>query len=379
MKKILKYSVLLLAVVLLLGFAGCDGGGGDTPCDCDDDCDIADCDCGCDTSGGGIDIDYTNYNTFSIRVKNDSGKNLVAFKGAPDASTLISGIPIGGGTHGLKRDTALFSTTSDFVLFLVTEEDYLEYNGNWTALESRPFTRLYAYYNTNAENNIVYNINSRLGGDRRIILQNSTAYNVELRNNGPQGEIIGFTLSQTYNTTFYVNAGDYMVFPVFRKFSTVLNEIVSAHPVYGPGVLEGRAQFMEFSLDNTTHQYNINASEFTEGFTLTAGAAFLKIVNNSGAGVGFWDGGVRQITESGGATINSNRDMLFPIHMTRTGEGNFQGSATKAQFRIGSSAAPIQVDSFEYFEGKIYEIQVTGANANSLEFSAITEIGQWSF
>jgi len=356
MKKILKISAFLLIVGLMFGLVGCE------------------------EPDNRNDIDYTNFTTnFSIKVKNDTNKKLVAFKGSPSSSTLISGISIGGGTHGLKKDTSLFSTTSDFVLFLVTEEDYLTYKGNWTALESRPFTRLYAFYNTNAENNIVYSISSRLGGNRRIVLQNSTTYNVELRNNGPQGEIIGYTLAETYNTTFYVEPGDYMVFPVFRKYSTVLNEIVSAHPIYGPGDLEGRAQFTEFSLDNSTQMKNINAADFTSGFTLTAGAAFLKVVNNAGTGIGFWDGGVRQTTESGGQVINPNRELMFPIYMTRTGDNKFQEYATKAQFTIGSSAAPKTVTSHDYYEGKIYEIQVTGADANSLVFSAITEIGDWSF
>jgi len=361
MKKILKFLSILLVMGLIFSLVGCGG---------DDDGD----------GDGGSGVDFTNFTTdFSIKVKNDSNKNLVAFKGAPNSSTLISGIPIGGGTHGLRKDTTLFATTGDFVLFLVTEEDYITYNGNWTALESRPFTRLYAFYNTNAENNIVYTISSRLGGNRRIILQNATAYNVELRNNGTQGEIIGYTLAETYNTTFYVEPGDYMVFPVFRKYSTVLNEIISAHPVYGPGQLEGRARFIEFALDNSTQQFNIDANTFTSGFTLTAGAAFLKVVNNSGTGIGFWDGGVRQTTESGGQVINPNRELMFAIYMTRTGDNKFQEYATKAQFTIGSSAAPKTVTSHDYYEGKIYEIQVTGADANSLVFSAITEIGDWSF
>ena len=357
MKKLRKLLVLLLVMGLIVSFIGC----------------------GEEEDKGG-DIDYTNYTSnFSIRVKNDSNKKLIAFKGAPDSSTLISGVPIGGGTHGLKKDPVLFAATSDFVLFLVTEEDYLTYKGNWTALESRPFTRLYAFYNTNAENNIVYNISSFLGGNRRIILQNSTPYNVELRNNGPQGEIIGYTLAETYNTTFYVEPADYMIFPVFRKYSTVLNEIVSGHPVWGPGELEGRAKFVEFSLDNTTQMFNVNANNFTTDFKITSGAAFLKIVNNSGTGIGFWDGGVRQTTESGGQVINPNRELMFPIYMTRTGENKFQEYADKAQFSIGSSAAPKTVSSHRYYEGKIYEVQVTGADANTLVFSEITEIGDWNF
>ena len=74
-------------------------------------------------------IDYTNYlSDFSIKVKNNTSKKLVAFKGSPSATNLLGGIPAGpGNEHGLKKDTTLFTTSSDFVLFIVTEEDYVKH------------------------------------------------------------------------------------------------------------------------------------------------------------------------------------------------------------------------------------------------------------
>jgi hypothetical protein len=126
----------------------------------------------------------------------------VAFKGAPSPSSLISGVPIGGGEHGLKKDAALFATTGDFVLFLVTEADYIANKDNLSALANRPFTRIYAFYNTNAENKLTYTISSFLGGDKRIILQNNTSYNIELRRDGIQGELIGYAGQSSYNTSY---------------------------------------------------------------------------------------------------------------------------------------------------------------------------------
>jgi hypothetical protein len=114
-------------------------------------------------------IDYTNYLTnYSIKVKNDSNKKLVAFRGSPSASSYISGVPIGGGEHGLKKDAALFATSGDFVLFLVTEEDYLANKDNLSTLQNKPFTRIYAYYNASAPNNLTYTISSILVGDKKI-------------------------------------------------------------------------------------------------------------------------------------------------------------------------------------------------------------------
>jgi hypothetical protein len=82
--------------------------------------------------------------------------------------------------------------------------------------------------------------------------------------------------------------------------------------------------------------------------------------------------------------------MIFPIYMNRV-QQSFTPYAQKDQFKIGTSATqhniPSPPDSYTdgadinvsnvYLEGKIYTINVTGANANTLTFSAITQTGDW--
>ena len=375
MKKKIFAGIVVFALVIGGVLVGCD----DTP---DDNNTVIN------------NIDYTNYASpnFSIRVKNDTNKKLVAFKGTPAANTLISGIPTGGGEHGLKKDTSLFSSTSDFVLFIVTEEDYLANKDNLGALENKPFTRLYAFFNTNSVNANVYRISSILGGNKKIILQNATDYNVELRQDSQEyGQTIGYTTRQTYNTTFFVEAADYMVFPVFRKYNTTLGEIMTGYPVFQEeGELKGKAWFTEFSLFSTD-EVTVNALDFASGIKVQAGAAFLIVQNNSGVGIGLWDGFTRQTTESGGQVVNPNDSMIFPIYMNRV-QQEFTPYAQKGQFRIGTSATqnniPLPTDSYipeeggniidnVYLEGKIYTINVTGSNANTLQFSAVTQTGNW--
>jgi hypothetical protein len=377
MKKQIKIAMLLVAFGLVLGLVGCNDGSGNN-----------------NEPENNNGIDYTNYASpnFSIRVKNDTNKKLVAFKNTPDTDTLISGIPAGGGEHGLKKNASLFSSTSDFVLFIVTEADYLANKDNLSALANKPFTRLYAYYNTNSVNANIYRISGILGGTKKITLQNATDYNVELRQDSQEyGQTIGYTTRNTFNTTFYVDANDYMVFPVFRKFNTALGEIMSGYPVFqGEGPLKGKAWFTEFSLFSTD-EVTINALNFVTGIKVQAGAAFLIVQNNSDVGIGLWDGLTRQTTESGGQVINPNDDMIFPIYMTRV-QQEFTPYAQRGQFRIGTSATqsniPSPPDEYKkdeesepvpnvYLEGKIYTINVTGADANTLQFSAITQTGNW--
>jgi len=377
MKRKVFARIVILALVFGLLLVGCDNGTNEE-----------------NNNNNNNDIDYTNYASpnFSIRVKNDTNKKLVAFKGTPASNTLISGIPAGGSEHGLKKDASLFSSTSDFVLFIVTEADYLANKDNLSALENKPFTRLYAFFNANSINANVYRISSILGGNKKIILQNATDYNVELRQDSQEyGQTIGYTTRQTYNTTFFVDPADYMVFPVFRKYNSTLGEIMTAYPIFQEeGDLKGKAWFTEFSLFSTD-EVTINSLDFASGIKVQAGAAFLIVQNNSGVGIGLWDGFTRQTTESGGQVINPNDSMIFPIYMNRV-QQTFTPYAQKGQFKIGTSATqnniPLPTDSYipeeggniidnVYLEGKIYTINVTGANANTLQFSAVTQTGNW--
>jgi hypothetical protein len=328
-------------------------------------------------------IDYTNYlSNYSIKVKNDANKKLVAFRGSPSASTYISGVPIGGSEHGLKKDAALFATSGDFVLFLVTEEDYLANKENLSSLSSRPFTRIYAYFNSGAPNELTYTISSILGGSKKITLQNSTSYNVELRrDNAANGAVIGYAGQDTFNTTFNVEPGNYTVFPVFRKFNQGRGEIITVYPRYNSGNLNGKAKFTEFSLDDSQNETIINAMDYIEGVTLKIGSAYLVINNNHMTGMSLQDGTEPVTTSTGGQFINVNRSLTFQIDMlNKPGtKDEYYDDRTMAQFRIGSSAYKVTVPTFTYESDKIYSITVTGNDPGDVHLSEVEEIGTMTF
>ena len=356
--------LLLLAAGLVFGLAGCDLLGDEEEKE----------------GGGGNNIDFTNYiSNYSIKVKNDSNQKLVAFKGAPSASTLIGGVPIGGGEHGLKKDATLFASTGDFVLFLVTEEDYLANKNNLSSLANKPFTRIYAYFNTNAENKLVYTISGILGGSKRIILQNSTSYNVELRKDGVHGELIGYAGNGTLNTTFNVEPGDYNVFPVFRKFNPSRGEIITVYPKYQGGPGDGKAKYTRFSLDDSLSEANINAATFVgSDVVLKTGSAYLEIVNNHSMGMTLLDGMARVTTATGGQMINSNRSLLFQIDMSKKpgSVDEYLESTEKSQLKISSDSHDEPVQPFVFESDKIYRLAITGSNPYEINVSAITQIGE---
>ena len=253
--KTLFVVVSALAAVLMLFFAGCTmgtGGGSGSKEDTDN------------TSGVINGVDYTDYSAsdYVVKVKNNTLKNLVVFKGEPSVDNLMGGVPASATNHGLKKNSSMFVDSSDFVLFFVTEEDYTANKDNLSNLKTKPFARLYAYYNTNAKNQIVYSVSSDMGGAGKINLNNNTPYNVELRKDSIYGEVIGYTAARTINTTFSVEPGDYYIFPVFRKFDKTLNEIVTVYPQDQDG--DAHVEVLNVT-DSKTRE--LNASEWSENVT----------------------------------------------------------------------------------------------------------------
>ncbi len=328
-------------------------------------------------------IDYTNYTTdFSIKVKNNTTKNLVAFKGSPNATNLLGGIPAGpGNEHGLKMDTSLFNVSSDFVLFIITEEDYKENINNLDILVNKPFARLYAYYNANSENNLIYEISGNLGGDGTIILYNTSGFNVELRQGGLGGAVLGYAAANMMQTTFAVNYDNYLLFPVYRKFNSARNEIITVYPKYSEGSSIGKACVENFTLDSETTSKTLRTSNWTEGTNFSSGCAYLLIQNNSKQGLSFYDGGEIVYTSTGGANINSNKNMMFQIDMPKKPgtQDEYLTSQTFSQFSIGTALHYVNLPEFTFESDKIYTITVTGNTVYDITLSDIELTGEIDF
>lgn len=308
-------------------------------------------------------VDFTNYSasgSFSIKVKNNTAKALVAFKGNPSKANLIGGIPASATNHALPKNSTLFSTSSDFILFIVTEEDYKKYydGGDFSVLANSPFARFYAYYNTNADNETVYEISSKMGGSAELKLQNNTKYNVELRINSTSGETLGYTAAQTLNTTFHVTPGDYSIFPVFRKYNSKTNEIITVYPKDA----EGNAYIEFFNLQDS---YELNALSWSSNVTFTAASAYIWVNNQSTVGIQFYKGTNPVTTSTGGKIINATDHLVFEIPMPQAGNVVAQSTDISA-YAIGTPAStPVSITGGEtktIEAGKMYTLTVTGTS-----------------
>ena len=343
------------------------------------------------------DVDYTDYaaGDYVIKVTNNTAKKLVAFKGTPSISTLMGGIPATSANFGLKRDASMFGSSTDFVLFLITEEDYIAKKDSLTTLATVPFARLYAYYNSNAKNNIVYQISSKMGGAAKLTLNNNTGFNIELRKDGIYGETLGYAGAETLNTVFSLEYGDYYIFPVFRKFDTTINEIVTVYPKYSgftgaAAAANGKAlvEVLNFSQENPNRSINTANWKTNSDYVFSSGYAYIRITNSSNTDISLYNGAnsAPLVTSTGFSLVPSGATKTFTLQMeinsknSATGSIEYQEFKTYSQFFVGNAltsnvyltgGADVTAD---YYGGKIYDYTIVGTTAYDLRVSSTTPV-----
>ena len=356
MKKIPKILVLLLAAALMLGFAGCPNGDGNEE----------------ETVG----VDFTNHQTASIRVRNNTNIRLVAFKGQPDLDNMIGGIPANANNHGLSRSG--FTSSIDFPLTLVTETELkraIAAGGNQALTSAEKFNVIYAFYNHTGTNNNVFQINAQSGGAGRLIMENPTAWNIELRNLAFNGQTLGFIGPFTAQQTLNLEPGDYYFYPVMRRFNPFLGEIIDVQPVFPNGVIAGTPFFKPLPIVGSPVTWNFREIAQDATINMVSGSAFIRVVNNSSVGINFLNGATVQQTSMVSNMLAPGQTMVFQVQFPRNPDGSFSFTHT-ADFGVGGPGVgrtgnvPPRTVTIDW----LYEIQVTGSNVSNLVASELTEI-----
>jgi hypothetical protein len=319
---------------------------------------------GCEM-GGGTDpnditgIDYTNYSTdFSVRIKNNSSKDLIVFKGSVAQSTLMGGVKAKDTNHGMKKDPELFSETSDFPLVFITEDQYKANKNNLDPLNNNPFARVYAFYNKQGENNTLYEVSDRFGGDNELVINNISSYMVELRQDGIYGEPIGFARDHTNNQRYFLADGDYQLFPVFKKYIPGRDIIQTVYPKFS----NGRPKFIGFGLGGGQKYYHLDISKYfdDENTPISTGAAYLVINNQSDTGVRLYKGGNLETNSGGIATINNGDAKTFQINMpTVSGSTAFADSLEIGAYEVGLPGMTTNIGRHTLNVDTIYTVNVS--------------------
>jgi hypothetical protein len=334
------------------------------------------CDTGDDSSknAGSGEVDYTNHANYSIRVKNNSGQRLVAFKGELEADRIMGGIQTGG-PYGLSRN--LFGVTSEaFVLILLTEKQYNDNKSNLKALEQTPFTRLFAFYNASGTNETIFEISDRLGGNCTIEIQNLSKLDVEFRLNGIYGETLGFARNNSVRTKLYVNPGDYLIFPVFIKYNAVKNEIITVYP---KGISDLPWYTQRQVGEDGISSISLNVSDILGNTSFSTGTAWLMIDNQAtDTDVQLQKGAVVQLTPMGISSISSGYTRTYQIDMAKVpGTNKYAETANIGGYTVGRYGQDKPIGNYDLKVDTIYKVTVTGsANAGTLTVSAPVEQGK---
>jgi len=362
MKKILKILSILLGLGLIAGLVGCpadDGKGNE--------------------NDGGTEVSFQDFRPPSIWVENLTGERLIAFVGAPNPNSLISGIPAYSGQHGLRKDDTLFHENRAFVLTLITEAQYNANKNNLGAIGDSVFARIFAFYNHRSTNSNVFQISAKIGGAAQLQILNSTPFNVEIRSGSPTGEILGYAAAQaTRGNVIPLNIATYDIYPVFKFFSPDDRELYSVTPKYTDGDLEGKPFMTTIGFvapDRLIRDFDVSEIYDAGSFNLTTGSVYLRINNRvTGTDIQFWENAVVQITSLGAEVIFLGSSETFALRFPRNPDGTYPEKYIISALRIGTTNNRKDVPSFEYELDYLYEIDMTGTNASNMALGNITQL-----
>jgi hypothetical protein len=360
MRKMLKFSALVLILGLVFGLVGCDGN--DNQNDNNNNNQNNDDD--------EIIVSFESFSPPSIYVDNNTGEKLVAFKNSLNPNYLISGIPANAAKHGLAKNGSLFSTTGDFALVLITEEEFE--NNKTNLVNASIFTVLYAFYNHETINNNSYNISSQSEGSGRITLTNQTDWNIEIRKDAPGGEVIGYIAPQTVNMVLRVKApGDYSLYPVLKKYYTEkespeYNIIFEAVPIYASYPIIAYSKDFALTTADGTASWNLSEINNKNAFRLISGGFFLKIDNKANTAVLFIRDDEEQVTSMGIRDIVPETSGFYIVNSIRDPDGSYPYSQTISQLKIGTLQDSIEIPPIAFKRDHLYVITVTGEDASNL-------------
>ena len=320
-----------------------------------------------------VKVSFESFNPCSISVKNNTGERLIAFKGAIELSSLISGVPANASNHGLRMDSNLFAETGDFALLFVTEKMFNENKNNLEAIQNKPFASLYAFYNKEGNNDSVVKISRKSAGNLKITLNNDSPFYAEIRMGSPEGEVLCCVAPKSTNIALNIVPGDYTLCPVFRKYISHFNEIYSIIPT---NKQSGKPIYQDFGIEDDTTSWNVGALWDSSKLKLSSGGFYLTIENKSNTGVRLKKDGVEFTTPLGLKTIQSGTNETFFIPFPKNADGSYPDSFKITDLSIGAVGYPITLPEYEYMLDTKYMIIVKGEQQDNLEISPIKEVGK---
>jgi hypothetical protein len=347
MKKMLKFSALVLIVGLVLGLAGCDEK---------------------DDGGGGNEYakyyegSFRNNVNGTVEVVNNTSHDMLLFSGT---DVTISLNYIVGGVRAFSTNTVNFSTEADYTVggykvIRAVKESEFKANGD----KSRTDHSAMITYRDGAK--FRTNIVSTTDGAFQYTVHNmNSQYALELRKNSPEGEKVAYLPRAEKNRVIQSPTGVPMtVFPVWIAFNNVTKSIVSFSPSDAGDSWEGEREVQPKSPTGEVPSYRFPDSNIDINFEIGFPFATVQVRNNASRDVVFRIANQDKMPESGYKNITSGARESYEI--ISDGEGldlnlSMQNGAMKINVRVED--APDTLPILE--NGYLYTVNLalkTGAN-----------------
>jgi len=208
MRKMLKFSALLLILGLILGFAGCP-----EP----------------NTGDGDGSIKWDNEPSGTLTVLNNVSKDMVLFQGqTPTSSSILGGVKASSTkTFDISDDVDDFNIGGYIVLRGMTLDEYEKNKSNLSNAKVE-YSAMATY---GQGKKFRAEINPAYAGDYYFKVTNGGKIGIELRKDSPDGEKIGYLPSLATNYALYASSSNSMtVFPVYVFYSKVTKQVTTIKP-----------------------------------------------------------------------------------------------------------------------------------------------------
>ena len=303
-------------------------------------------------------------NDRGLLVANETQENLVAFHGSVARENLIGGIRATESNHYFSLNVkenpnpGAFNHTHDFVLVLVKNEDYKTYFFNLN--EAPVFAQIYVTYNKDTVSTYKYTISKNLGGKGKLIINNMSEMDADLRLNGINGVSIGYAPAQHKNTEIQLEPDtDYELYVVFRRYSPKLKETVTYYPTKTvasdeiPVYYTFKIGDSEVIIDLMKDFVQIDPTNYSFDY------AYLQVNNGFNNGVEIRNGMSVLATANGTKFINSGDNYSFQLNLAKSGSSVTAPEQEFAALQIVSGPLYKPVDKITMKAGYIYPLNIS--------------------
>jgi len=339
MKKILKFSVLLLAVALIVGLAGCsDGNGGGGKGD----------------DGGDDGINWDTESNGTLTVINNVSKDMVIFMGqTPQVSNILGGVRgLTTKTFDISDDVEDFNVGGYLILRGITKDEYEANKANLSNAKIE-YSAMATYgqgkkFRTEISPNYV--------GDFAYRVTNLGRIGMELRKDSPDGEKIGYLPNLASNMLLYADNSDgFAIYPVFVYYQKSTGQVTTLKPttqfetvsVSPRPVTGGQIQSYTLPADQGATWDSIKA-------TLSSPVAYVTVTNNvaNQSGRVTISGTNRINSQNGYDSIGSGETLTYEVSSTNAGTAQalvitYYNQALQIPVLM-NSATPVLKNGYDY-------------------------------